>query len=177
MKKALKKLKEKIRPRFSWWKGNHWDLGDGILLLVVVACFFPILPWQPRNGSNYSIGGKFEVMEEILDQYPMDFYEELSEIYEKKYADVDLRKCKQSRDIVLSMVVQDREMIQAFNTRSESNVPVIFFLENLVWAPFMVAIEIPSFDKIVRDVAENCAPYPGEFLDIESAKRLYKDEQ
>lgn len=174
MKKAAKKLKEKIKPRFSWWKGNHWDLGDGLFLLVVIVCFFPILPWQPRNGSNYLIGGKAAAMEEVLDQFPSDILEELGKIYERKYPDKGLRKCRQSRDIVLSMIVQDREMTQAMNSRSESNVPAIFFLENLLMMPILSAIALPSFNNVVRDVAENCAPYPGEFLDVESAKRFYK---
>ena len=115
-----------------------------------------------------------------MDQYPSDFLEELGDAYEKKYPDTGLRKCKQSRDILLSAIVQDREMIQVIDSRSESNVPAIFFLENLVLMPVMPilsAIALPSFHYVVRDVSETCAPYPGEFLDVESAERFYGDNQ
>ena len=178
MKNVFKTLKSKIKPRFTWWKGNYWDLGDALVLAAVVACLFPILPWSPRKGSNYLPGGKFAVTADVMSRMSLDVFDDLGESYKKKYPDEGLRKCKQSRDVVLSIMARDVELRQVAHAASNSNVAAIFFMENLILEPIvMSSIAIPAFEGLVLDVAKACDQYPGEFLDLDSAKRFYMIEQ
>ena len=176
MKRLLKGIRAKIKPRFAWWKGNYWDLGDAIVLVIVIICFFPILPWAGREKSNYSLMGKVAFMANVLSRFPPEEFDEALEIYDKKYKDKDLKQCKVSRDIVLSMLVRDLEMKQLLKRESESNVPAIFFVENLFLAPFLSAVEEPDFSGILLGVAENCKQHTDEFLDVEIVKRIYKGD-
>jgi hypothetical protein len=167
-------LKGKLQPRFCWWTGNHWDIGDAFSMLFLIALFLPILPWEPRSEGNYN-------PLEVVNTVNAASYRELIDLesirtrYEKEIANDQFRDCVLHRNVLLTLVADQAEMMSIMKSTQWSNVPVIFVSDALL-GMFFDKIAMPDLNGIIQEVAKKCEPFLNEYLTVKDVQGLQKPD-
>jgi len=166
-----------LSSRFTFWRGNVFDIRDLALVALLVLFFSPVLPWHPR-GKRYLIKLPYEEVQSLADIYDDKRFEADYKRLILKYQSIQdpgLRKCMLGRDVIIPMIFhsQKKDLVasgllsSAFVPYESSNVPAILLIESAAKYPMytiLSAIRLPRYDSIIHRVASHCSPYPGSYL-------------
>ncbi len=171
-----------LRPRFSWWRGNEFDIRDAVLLLLLVLGFLPVLPWKGRERGNYlpalamidDVARLYDAPS-LVDKDPRKI---ISGYYKSMGVPPRESKCLVARD-VMALIGWDELALQhkVQEIVLGSNVPIVFAVDAMAWSFLMRMVSKPSFNTVAVDIAEKCVESKDEFIPPVLVRQLLGDSK